>query len=162
MWHTNALYQCVRGIIEVGVRSGAYRIIGWKSARESVRCYYDLDERDWMNVCPDAELLYVQANSSRISSVLVEYDRDTTFFREYAAKFEAYSHYQRCTRTTLPPILVVIQRRATAQTIRIAIHEVEADDVPVVLALETDVVQYGLQSRALVERTDTLITQYSL
>jgi hypothetical protein len=162
MWHTNALYQCVRGIIEVGVRSGAYRIIGWKSARESVRCYYDSDEREWMNVCPDAELLYVQADGIRISSVLVEYDRGTTFYREYAAKFEAYSHYQRCTRTTLPHILVVIQRRATAQTIRTAIHEVGADDVQVVLALETDVLQYGLHLQALGVDTDYFITQYSL
>jgi hypothetical protein len=162
MWHTNALYQCVRGIIEVGVRSGAYRIIGWKSARESVRCYYDPDERDWMNVRPDAELLYVQADGTRISSVLIEYDRGTTFYREYAAKFEAYSHYQRCTRTMLPPILVVIQRSVTAQTIRTAIHEVGADDVPVVLALENDLVHYGLQIRALVVHTDTCITQHSL
>jgi hypothetical protein len=152
----------VRGIIEVGVRSGAYRIIGWKSARESVRCYFDPDERDWMNVCPDAELLYVRADGSLLSSVLIEYDRGTTYYREYAAKFEAYSHYQHCTRTMLPPILVVIQRRATAQTIREAILEVGADDVPVVLALETDVVHYGLQIRALVVQTNTLRTQYAL
>jgi hypothetical protein len=144
MGHTNALYQCVRGIIEVGVRSGAYRIIGWKSARESVRCYYDLDARDWMNVCPDAELMYVRADGSLISSVLIEYDRGTTYYREYAAKFEAYSHYQRCTRTMLPPILMVIQRRATAQTIRTAIHEVGADDVPVVLVIETDLLEQGI------------------
>jgi hypothetical protein len=162
MWHTNALYQCVRGIIEVGIRSGVYRIIGWKSARESVRCYYDSDERDWMNVCPDAELLSIRTDSTRLESVLVEYDRGTTYYREYAAKFEAYSHYQRYTRKMLPPILVVIQRRATAQTMRTAIHEVGADDVVVVLALETDVVRYGLQIRALVEHTDNLITQYSL
>jgi len=144
MWHTNALYQCVRGIIEVGVRSGAYRIISWKSARESVRCYYDSDERDWMNVCPDAELLYVRNDGVRLCSVLIEYDRGTTFYREYAAKFEAYSHYQRYTRTTLPPILVVIQRIATAKTIRTAIHGVGAGDVPVVLALEADLIQHGL------------------
>jgi hypothetical protein len=162
MGHTNALYQCVRAIIEVGVHSSSYRIICWKSARESVRCYYDPDERDWMNVCPDAELLYVWANGVQLESILIEYDRGTTYYREYAAKFEAYSHYQSCTRTMLPPILVVIQRRATAQIIRTAIHEVGADDVPEVLALETDVVHYGLQIRALVVDTDTLITQYSL
>src|SRR5437763_12633233 len=97
-----------------------------------------------MNVCPDAELLYVRTGGTRISSVLVEYDRGTTFYREYAAKFEAYSHYQRYTRTSLPPILVVIQRIASAKTIRTAIHEVGADDVPVVLALETDLMQHGL------------------
>src|SRR5205085_9323187 len=34
MEHTNALYQCVRRIIEVGMHGGAYRIICWKSARE--------------------------------------------------------------------------------------------------------------------------------
>jgi len=144
MWHTSALYRCVRGITEVGVRSGAYRIICWKSARESVRCYYDSDERDWMNVCPDAELLYVRADSVRLESALIEYDRGTTYYREYAAKFEAYSHYQRYTRTTLPPIFVVIQRRATAKTIRTAIHEVGARDVPVVLVLEADVLRHGL------------------
>jgi len=144
MEHTNALYQCVRGIIEVGVRSGAYRIISWKSARESVRCYYDPNKRDWLNVRPDAELLYVRASCARLESVLIEYDRGTTFYREYAAKFEAYSHYQRYTRTTLPPILVVIQRIATTKTIRTAIDEVGADDVPVVLALEADLMQHGL------------------
>jgi hypothetical protein len=144
MEHTNALYQCVRGIIEVGMRSGAYRIISWKSARESVRCYYDPDERDWMNVCPDAELLYIRADGVRLDNVLIEYDRGTTFFREYAAKFEAYSHYQRYTRTILPPILVVIQMASTATTIRKAIHEVGAGGVPVVLALEVDLMQHGL------------------
>ncbi len=144
MGHTNALYQCMRGIIEVGVRGGAYRIICWKSARESVRCYYDPDERDWMNVCPDAELLYVRTDYARLESVLVEYDRGTTFYREYAAKFEAYSDYQRYTRTTLPPILVVIQRASTAKTIREAINKVGAGDVPVVLALEADLMQHGL------------------
>jgi hypothetical protein len=144
MGHTNALYRCVRRIIEVGMRGGAYRIICWKSARESVRCYYDPDERDWMNVRPDAELLYVQTGGTRMSSVLVEYDRGTTSYREYAAKFEAYSHYQRYTRTTLPPILVAIQRASTAETIREAIREVGADSVPVVLALEADLLRYGL------------------
>ena len=144
MWHTNALYQCVRGIIEVGVRSSEYLIICWKSARESVRCYYDSDERDWMNVCPDAELLYVRTDSARLDSVLIEYDRGTTFYREYAAKFEAYSHYQRYTRTTLPPILVVIQRTSTAKTIRKAIDEVGAGDVQVALVLEADLMQHGL------------------
>ena len=144
MGHTNALYQCVRGIIEVGMRSGPYRIISWKSARESVRSYYDPDERDWMNVCPDAELLYFRTDSTQIDSILVEYDRGTTFYREYAAKFEAYSHYQRYTRTTLPTILVVIQRASTAETIREAIREVEAGSVPVVLALETDLLKHGL------------------
>ncbi len=144
MAHTNALYRCVRRIIEVGMRGGAYRIICWKSARESVRCYYDPDERDWMNVRPDAELLYVQTDGTRMSSVLVEYDRGTTFYREYAAKFEAYSHYQRYTRATLPPILVVIQHSSTAKTIRTAIHAVGANDVPVVLVPETDLMQHGL------------------
>lgn len=144
MWHTNALYQCVRGIIEVGMRTGAYRIICWKSVRESVRCYYDPDERDWMNVRPDAELLYVRTNGARLGSVLVEYDRGTTYYREYAAKFEAYSHYQRYTRIALQPILVVIQLVASAKTIREAIDEVGAGDVPVVLVLEADLMQHGL------------------
>jgi len=97
-----------------------------------------------MNVCPDAELLYVRTDGTRLDSVLVEYDRGTTFYREYAAKFEAYSHYQRYMRTTLPPILVVIQRPATARTIREAIDGVGAGDVPVVLVLEADLMQHGL------------------
>jgi hypothetical protein len=146
MEHTNALYRCVRSIIEVGMRGGAYRIIYWKSARESVRSYYDPDERDWMNVCPDAELLYVRTGGTRMSSALIEYDRGTTSYREYAAKFEAYSRYQRYTRTTLPPILMVIQRAATAETIREAIREVGAGSVLVVLALEADLLKYGLTS----------------
>jgi hypothetical protein len=144
MRHTSALYQCVRGIIEVGVGSGTYRILCWKSARESVRSYYDSDERDWMNVRPDAELLYVRADGGRLDSVLIEYDRGTTFYREYAAKFEAYSHYQLSTRTTLPPILMVIQLASTAETIRKAIHEVGADGVLVVLALEAELLKHGL------------------
>jgi hypothetical protein len=144
MAHTNALYRCVRSIIEAGTRSGAYCIICWKSARESLRCYYDPDERDWMNVCPDAELLYVRIGGTRMSSVLIEYDRGTTSYREYAAKFEAYSHYQRYTRTTLPPLLMVIQRASTAETIREAIREVGAGSVPVVLVLEAHLLQHGL------------------
>jgi hypothetical protein len=144
MWHTNALYQCVREIIEVGVRSGAYRIICWKSSRESVHCYYDPYERDWMNICPDAELLYVRAYDARLCSVVIEYDRGTTFYREYAAKFEAYSHFQYYMKTTLPPLLVVIQMASTAKTIRTAIREVGAGDVPVVLVLEADLMQQGL------------------
>ena len=146
MEHTNALYQCVRRIIEVGMRGGAYRIICWKSARESLRCYYDPDERDWMNVCPDAELLYVRTGGARMSSALVEYDRGTTSYREYAAKFEAYSHYQRYTRTALSPVLMVIQHPATARTVRQAIHDVDAGAVPVLLVLESDLLQRGLAS----------------
>jgi hypothetical protein len=144
MGHTSALYECVRGIIEVGVRSGGYHILCWKSAREAVRSYYDSDERDWMNIRPDAELLYVRTGGVRLESVLIEYDRGTTFYREYAAKFEAYSHYQISTRTTLPPILMIIQRPSTAETIRKAIHEVGADDVRLVLALETELLKCGL------------------
>ena len=144
MGHTSALYECIRGIIKVGVRSGGYHILYWKSAREAVRSYYDSDEKDWMNVRPDAELLYVRAGGVRLESVLIEYDRGTTFYREYAAKFEAYSHYQLSTRTMLPPILMVIQRASTAQTIRKAIHDVGADGVWVILALETELLKHGL------------------
>ena len=144
MEHTNALYQCVRRIIEVGMRGDAYRVICWKSARESLRCYYDPDERDWMNVCPDAELLYVRTGGTWMSSVLVEYDRGTTSYREYAAKFEAYSHYQRYTRTTLSPVLMVIQHPATARTVRQAIHDVDAGAVPVLLVFESDLLRRGL------------------
>lgn len=144
MAHTNALYRCMRSIIEVGMRGGAYRIVCWKSARESVRCYYDPEERDWMNVRPDAELLYVRTGGSRMSSVLVEYDRGTTSYREYAAKFEAYSHYQRYTRTTLPPVLMVIQHPSTAHTVRQAIHNVDAEAVSVLLVLESDLLRLGL------------------
>jgi hypothetical protein len=144
MGHTSALYECVRGIIEVGVRSGRYRVLCWKSAREAVRSYYDFDERDWMNVRPDAELLYVRAGGVRLESVLIEYDRGTTFYREYAAKFEAYSHYQLSTRTTLPPILMVIQRASSAETIHKAIHEVGADGLRVVLVLEAELLKHTL------------------
>src|SRR5260370_41205258 len=97
-----------------------------------------------MNVGPDAELLYVRADCARLESVLVEYDRGTTFYREDAAKFEAYSHYQRYTRTTLPPILMAIHQIATAKTIREAIREVGAGSVPAVLALEGDLLKQGL------------------
>jgi hypothetical protein len=144
MGHTSALYECIRGIIEVGVRCGEYLVLCWKSAREAVRSYYDADERDWMNVRPDAELLYVRTGSVLLESVLIEYDRGTTFYREYAAKFEAYSHYQLSTRTTLPPILMLLQRASTAETIRKAIHEVGADGVRMVLALEADLLKHGL------------------
>ena len=97
-----------------------------------------------MNVRPDAELLYVQTGGTRMSSVLVEYDRGTTSYREYAAKFEAYSHYQRYTRTTLSPVLMVIQHPATAQTLRQAIRDVDAGAVPLLLVLESDLLQRGL------------------
>lgn len=79
-----------------------------------------------------------------LESVLIEYDRGTTFYREYAAKFEAYSHYQLSTRTTLPPILMVIQRPSAAETIRKAMHEVGADGVRVILAREAELLKHGL------------------
>jgi len=39
---------------------------------------------------------------------------------------------------------VVIQRASTAKTIRAAIREVGARDVPVVLVLEADLLKHGL------------------
>ena len=144
MPHTNGLYRCIRCIIQAGHRSGTYRVLSWKSAREAIRRYYDAEEGRWMNARPDAELLYVRAGSSRIECVLIEYDRGTTHGREYEGKFTAYSHYQRATRSTLPLLLVVMHRPEAARKIRQAIQEVGAADVPVALVPETDLLQHGL------------------
>jgi Replication-relaxation len=142
--HTNALYRCVLEVIRLGVRSSAYRVLAWKSEHEAVLPFYDTKEGDWLLACPDAELLYVREGEGRLDSVLIEYDRGTTASREYEAKFEAYADYQRFTRTTLPPVLMVIQHPATAHTVRQAIHDVDAGAVPVVLVLESDLLQHGL------------------
>lgn len=39
---------------------------------------------------------------------------------------------------------MVIQRPSTARTVRQAIHDVDAGAVPVVLVLESDLLQHGL------------------
>jgi hypothetical protein len=132
------------GSHSAGVRSGTYRVLAWKSEREAVRPFYDPHQDKWLLACPDAELLYVREGEGRLDSVLIEYDRGTTSSREYEAKFEAYADYQCFTRTTLPPVLMVILHPATAHTVRQAIHVVDAGAVPVVLVLESDLLQHGL------------------
>ena len=142
MSHTNELYRCIRHIVAAGRRSGSYAIVFWKSARESVRSYHDSSER--YSGRPDAELLYTLPGSTAVRHLLIEYDRGTTFAREYQDKFAAYSAYQHDMRTVLPRIVMITPIQQAAERIRRSIRQVHAQDVQVTIVLEQDVLQRGL------------------
>jgi hypothetical protein len=142
MSHTNELYRCIRHIVAAGRRSGSYTIVFWKSARESVRWYHDSSER--YSGRPDAELLYTLPGSTAVRHLLIEYDRGTTFAREYQDKFAAYSAYQHDTSTVLPRIVMIIPNQHAAERIRRSIRQAHAQDVQIMIVLEQDVLQWGL------------------
>jgi len=85
-----------------------------------------------------------RADGVQFGRVLLAYDRSTTFYHEYAAKFKAFSHDQCYLMMTLPPILVIIHRVSTAVTILEATRDVKAGYVEVVPALEADLLKQGL------------------
>jgi len=113
-----------------------------KSARESVRSYHDSSER--YSGRPDAELLYTLSGSTAVCHLLIEYDRGTTFAREYQDKFAAYSAYQHDMRTVLPRIVMITPNQQAADRIRRSIRQVHAQDVQVTIVLEQEVLQRGL------------------
>ena len=142
MSHTNELYRCIRHIVAAGRRTGSYAIVFWKSARESVRSYHDSSER--YSGRPDAELLYTLPGSTAVRHLLIEYDRGTTFAREYQDKFAAYSDYQHDMRTVLPRIVMITPNQRAAERILRSIRQAHAQDVQVTIVLEQDVLQRGL------------------
>ena len=142
MSHTNELYRCIRHIVAAGRRTGSYAIVFWKSARESVRSYYNSSER--YSGRPDAELLYTLPGSTAVRHLLIEYDRGTTFAREYLDKFAAYSDYQHDMRTVLPRIVMITPNQQASERIRRSIRQVHAQDVQVTIVLEQDVLERGL------------------
>ena len=142
--HTNSLYRAIRHIVAAGRRTGRYEIVLWKSARESVRwCFDRFDQKD-VFAKPDAELLYRVAGSTRVRSLLIEYDLGTTFSREYQKKFSAYAAYQRARHTALPPIVMITPSLRSAERIRRSMEEGRHQDVHLVILLEQEVLQRGL------------------
>ena len=146
MSHTNDLYRSIRHIVAAGRRTGRYEIVFWKSAREAMRRCFDPIEQKNVYAKPDAELLYSVPGSPVIRHLLIEYDRGTTFTREYQKKFPAYAAYQRVSHRTLPRTLVITPSKRSAERIRQNIVRAGAQDVPITMMLEQEIVQHGLLS----------------
>lgn len=142
--HTNGLYHYMRRVLALAQTSQGYVIAYWKSAREAVCWYRDPLTQRIAYARPDAELLYLLPGASLPQSLLIEYDAGTTFFRDYASKFEAYVDYQYETGTTLPPILVILKRPQSANAIMEAIHEVGAGGLCIVMVAEEEMYKEGL------------------
>ena len=142
--HTNDLYRSIRYIVAAGRRMGRYEIVFWKSAREAMRRCFDPIEQKNVYAKPDAELLYSVPGSPVIRHLLIEYDRGTTFTREYQKKFPAYAAYQRVSHRTLPRTLVITPSKRSAERIRQNIVRAGAQDVPITMMLEQEIVQHGL------------------
>jgi hypothetical protein len=142
--HTNGLYHCLRSILGGAERSGIYTISFWKSAREAVRWHRDPLTQKVVYARPDAELLYLLEGATVPLPLLIEYDHGTTFFREQAAKFEAYVDYQHETGKPLPPILVILHRERRTNAILEAISEVGAEPLQIILVPEHEMLVHGL------------------
>lgn len=140
--HTSGLYSCIRSMY--AHQRAVYTIAFWKSAREAVLWYRDPLSGLVVFPRPDAEIFYQLRGEQMPRSVLIEYDHGTTFFREYAAKFEGYSEYQYVTNMTLPPILVILHRPQSQKAMEEAIREVGASQVRIVIANEQEVYENGL------------------
>ena len=146
MFHTNGVYRCIRQITEAGRRGGAYEVLFWRSAREAIRWHPDMLGRECIFARPDAELLYAVRGQPTINRLLIEYDRGTTYAREYQIKLAAYADYQDATKDLLPPIVMIVQSQHTRKTIERVVHEVQASALPIVMILEHEVGRTGLQS----------------
>ena len=146
MPHTDGLYHCVRHIFAASYRGAPYRINYWKSAQESVRWYQDpYNESEPVSfIRPDAELLYTVDDGFIPRPLLIEYDHATTYSREHRRKMRCYADYQHETRTTLPPMLMIVRNERVAQSVQKAIVDEKAFDVRVIMVLEEHVTQAGL------------------
>lgn len=143
MQHTAGLYTCMRNIVAASYLDTTYHVAYWKNAHESVRWHFDRLHGQ-VAIRPDAELLFTRGDEVFPRSLLIEYDRATTYHREYGRKFRAYADYQRLTHVSLPVVLVITQNERTASLIRQAIEQEEAIHPPYLIVLESVVVQSGL------------------
>lgn len=146
--HTHGLYCCIRQITLQGRLSGSYEILFWRSARESVRFYQGNGEREEIAYPrPDAELLYrlPTTTTPKLRRLLIEYDRGTSWNREYLLKFAAYTDYQNATHQILPPILLIVQSMHTQKMVDLALAQVHGEHLPVLLTTEGAIRQFGLQ-----------------
>jgi hypothetical protein len=134
MGHTSGLYRAVSTLVKRAHGEQA-RVVLWKNAREAIRWYRHPFGQDLMQVRPDAELLYLLPGADTLHSVLLEYDRATTFAREYEGKFSAYADYQEYARAPLPPIAVITQSEQSARLIRSVLSDL-AVPLQVVIVLE--------------------------
>ena len=136
----------MRSILATSHEHHQYFITYWKSAQECVGGYTDPHTNKASCIRPDAELLYTTASSPLPRSLLIEYDRATTYDREYRRKLRGYADYQHVTRTTLPPIVFITQNEKAVQTIQHAMASEKVFDVPIVFLLEQAVLHEGLTS----------------
>ncbi len=136
MFHTDGLYRAVSQLMKLA-HGEQVRVITWKSAREAIRWYRHPFGQDLMQIRPDAELLYLLPNSNIPQSVLLEYDRATTFTREYEGKFSAYADYQEHARIFLPPIAVITPSAQSARFISSVLSDLTLP-LQVVIVLEAD------------------------
>ena len=142
MDHTHGLYDCMTRLLEAAHHEKV-RLVTWKSARESIRWYRDPFTNSFMQIRPDAEVIYLTEGRAFPQSILVEYDRATTSKREYEAKYQSYVDYQDYACLRLPPILVVTQDERTAALIRTCIDAVGVH-LSVVIVLEDQIQRPGL------------------
>jgi len=142
--HTCELYRCIRAIYALASPT-TYRIMYWKNAQEAVRWHQDALSHKIVFIRPDAELIYQLPGNTLPQSLLIEYDRGTTFFREHIAKIEAYGDYQQTTGKHLPPLLFILHRSHKRKSIQEAIKEAEARELHISLHSEEEVHRYGLQ-----------------
>jgi hypothetical protein len=146
--HTMGLYGSMRSIMSVAQTTGAYRLLAWKSAREAVRsCWDPFVPWQRLNIRPDAEVLFsLPKEASQVQALLIEYDRGTVLIGDYQQKFRAYADYQRATRSSLPPIVVITRQGKSHAMIQQAIANIQAFDLHVLLLPEQQVHHDGLAS----------------
>jgi len=149
MAHTSGLYACIRAIVTAGRHLGTYQVLSWYNAHESLCPFRDPLTRQTVLARPDAELLVATPEFPWGRRFLIEYDRGTTFRRDYEIKFCAYADYETATGAVLPPMLMVIQGPHTQRTIERILHELGIETLLVIFVLAKDLAVHGLPKEAL-------------
>lgn len=157
MAHTSGLYACIRAIVTVGRQLGTYQVLSWKNAHEALCPFRDPLTRQTVLARPDAELLVATPEFPWGMRFLIEYDRGTTFRRDYETKFCAYADYETATGAMLPPILMLIQGLSTQRTIERTLHELGIETLPVIFVLAKNLPGHGLPKEALKRETKQAI-----
>lgn len=142
MYHTNALYTCMRELFQ-GAHTRGEVIADWRSAHEAARTYRTAFLHHLESARPDAELVCAPSPAEACRTLLVEYDRGTTDEAHYYRKFKAYLHYQTITRTSLPPLVMIAPHTRAIQTMRRALARLQ-EPFPVTIVLEQELRIEGL------------------
>ena len=142
MWHTNALYSFMRQLYRRAHTRGEV-IYHWKSAHEAARWYRDTISQDGKHTRPDAEIVFALSPTAQpVRMVLLEYDRGTTGFPQYARKFSAYLDYQQATGQPLP-LLVVTSSRKARERMQHVLDELPGS-LHLLILMEGDLLSQGL------------------